>query len=255
MQEIRNCVICGNEFNSVRKSHVCCSRICRDKYTKSKVKRTCAVCGKEFYSQRNTELCSDECKHQYRLNKGELRICQYCGKEFNALNGTHYFCTIKCKNAYYKDHPEYYELTCSQCGKIFKRNKKYQSQDGDVVFCCQKCKGEYYADYYRDDVLRRLKEGKYKTTMTSPHSIISEYLNEVNIHHENEYIIKPFSADIKLIDNNIIIEIMGSYWHADIRKYNKNKLNEPQQHNIERDTRKHQFLIDNNYRLGFNING
>ena len=42
---------------------------------------------------------------------------------------------------------------------------------------------------------------------------------------------------------------MGSYWHADIRKYNDKPLNSSQQNNVKRDIRKHQFLINNNYRI------
>lgn len=65
--------------------------------------------------------------------------------------------------------------------------------------------------------------------MTTPHTIISEYLNSINVNHINEYIISPFAADIKLNDYNILIEIMGSYWHADSRRYKDDQLNEPQQ--------------------------
>lgn len=245
----KDCIICGKEFVSVKENHVCCSKSCQRKYTKLHTDKTCVVCGKIFHDMSNTMFCSDSCKHQYRLNQGELRSCKYCGNEFRALNGTHYFCTEQCKNMYYNDHPEYYKLTCSECGKIFLRNKKVKSQDGNVVFCSQTCKGNYYADHYRDGVLQRLKDGRYKTTMTAPHIIVSEYLKEAHIEYEDEYVVKPFSADIKLKNTNILIEIMGSYWHADIRKYNDKPLNSSQQNNVKRDIRKHQFLINNNYRI------
>lgn len=247
--ESRYCVVCGKAFIPTRSNHVCCSKKCNRQYTKIKKDRICLVCGSIFHSDRNTYLCSPECKHTYREMSGEERQCLFCGKTFHAMNGTHYFCTEKCKNAYYDHNMEYCELTCSHCGQTFLRKKKYMSQNVDVVFCSQKCKGEYYADTYRQNVLHKLANGEFHTTMTTPHVIISEYLNSINVNHINEYVVSPFSADIKLNDYNILIEIMGGYWHADSRRYKDDQLNEPQQQNVGRDKRKHTFLLKNNYRV------
>lgn len=247
--ESRYCIVCGKKFIPTRSNHVCCSKKCRNQYFVAHKDRICIVCGITFQSNRNTYFCSSQCKDKHHEMSKKKKQCLYCGATFSATNSVHYFCTEKCKNAYYDQNMEYCELTCSHCKQNFLRKKKYMSQNGDVVFCSQKCKGEYYAEMYRQNVLHRLANGEFKTTMTTPHLIISEYLKSVNIQHMNEYIISPFAADIKLNDYNIILEIMGSYWHADCRRYNLNKLNESQQQNIRRDKRKHDFLLKNNYRV------
>lgn len=66
----------------------------------SKIKN-CLVCGKEFESTYGREICSDECrkirkkeqdsKGNYRRRKGisgipEIIVCAHCGQKFEGLN-------------------------------------------------------------------------------------------------------------------------------------------------------------------------
>lgn len=246
--EVVKCVICNNEFIPTKQNHLCCSKKCRDIYTRLHTLKKCKECGKDFYSQKSTDFCSEECKKNFHQRAYGVGKCQYCGKDFYKHNEQQKFCSTKCKLKYYDKHVEYYEIECSQCHKIFKRNKKYISCQNELSFCSQKCKGIYYSDLYRENILKFLSEGKMPTSITKPHKIISEYLNDNKIEHINEFTENPYSIDIVLKDKHIAIEIMGSYWHGDIRKYKDfEELKEFQIKNIIRDSKKELYLKNNGY--------
>lgn len=63
MEIEKECPICGNHFIAKRKSHVCCSRKCREEYKRLNSKKKCLVCGKEFVPEKTSSFCSKECKH------------------------------------------------------------------------------------------------------------------------------------------------------------------------------------------------
>lgn len=66
--------------------------------------------------------------------------CRYCGKPVLQITGrkVKLFCSDKCRNAWWKKHPEsidrkaYYHITCEYCGKEFEsygnKNRKYCSR-------------------------------------------------------------------------------------------------------------------------------
>ena len=59
---------------------------------------------------------------------------------------------------------------------------------------------------------------------------------------ENEYPVKYHSIDIFLIEYNLMIEIMGDYWHATPLKYNINNLTKQQKKSIKQDKSKHTYV-------------
>jgi GNAT superfamily N-acetyltransferase len=63
-----------------------------------------------------------------------------------------------------------------------------------------------------------------KTTMTTPHQIVSDILDALGIVHQNEYIIGEFSFDIFIPDKNILIDIQGDYWHTIPGNANRDKI-------------------------------
>lgn len=64
----------------------------------------------------------------------------------------------------------------------------------------------------------------------------------MNIKYQNEKLFGRFSLDIYLSDFNKGIEIMGTYWHSDSRKYDFSDLEESQRKCIEKDKRKQNTL-------------
>jgi hypothetical protein len=89
--------------------------------------------------------------------------------------------------------------------------------------------------------IRMIAEGKMPQTMTNPHRIIYNLLIEHEIECENEYSLKYHSIDIYLKEYNLMIEIMGDYWHGIPLKYEYNQLNKQQLKSVKQDKSKHTY--------------
>jgi G:T-mismatch repair DNA endonuclease (very short patch repair protein) len=234
------CIICEIEFEQIRKSHKCCCRKCKDKYTKLKQDKKCLFCGKVFHIDNIEKFCSKECKLKYRDSRFPIKKCFLCKKEFNAKNGSQKFCSSQCKskvNGYIE-----VERKCDNCGELYLTNK--YKKPSAKIFCCQKCKGNYYREYYRNKMLLRLESGLVKTTQTQPHIISNLILEDLEIKYKNEKRFGRYSVDIYLEDKKISIEVMGTFWHSDIRFFDLKKLYESQLKNIQRDIRKKKHITE-----------
>lgn len=206
--------------------------------------------------------------------------CSYCGKEFirniNELHKNRVYCNMECRNKYKKDfgvhrgdnNPKYNSKTifCTNCGKGYKAPKYVQEQTNSYGdnnhFCSQKCYWEYRSKYYvgekssmhnyvfsqyqinkmRQNTVKMFADGKFPTKLTSIHKKINNLLDIMNIQYENEKPYKYYSVDIYLPQYNLIIEIMGDYFHGNPLKYSKKKLNKMQLKNIRKDKAKHTYI-------------
>jgi hypothetical protein len=93
----------------------------------------------------------------------------------------------------------------------------------------------------REQNVRLIAEGKMPQTMTRPHKIIYDLLVENKIECENEHPLKYHSIDIYLKDYNLMIEIMGDYWHGTPLKYQYDELNKQQLKSVKQDKSKHTY--------------
>ena len=71
-------------------------------------------------------------------------------------------------------------------------------------------------------------------------------LEEKNIKYEREKIFGYYAVDNYLSDYNLIIEVMGDYWHTNPQKYNKNgyAINECQLRGIKKDKQKSSYIYN-----------
>ena len=207
---------------------------------KIKIKVYCKKCNKELivkpsqYKKQKQFLCDEHIKHR--------------------LSG--------------KDSPFYnrIDVNCTNCGKLYPvipydYNKTNRFGDSHN-FCCQQCYWEYRSRYYVDDkhsmfgthqseeskenqrqiALRMIANGELPQTMTKPHKKINDLLLSHNIKVENEHLEKYHSIDIYLPEYNLMIEIMGDYWHANPMKYDGNNLTKQQKKSIKQDKSKHSYI-------------
>lgn len=94
-----------------------------------------------------------------------------------------------------------------------------------------------------------LQEGAFGTN-TKPQIITNQILDNLDIKYENEYDCKYYAVDNYLVDYNLMIEVMGDYWHSNPLSYeNTDQLNEVQRTRITKDKAKHTYLLNN-----YNIN-
>ena len=65
----------------------------------------------------------------------------------------------------------------------------------------------------------------------------------MNIKYQNEYSYKYYSVDNYLCDYDLIIEVMGDYFHANPFKYRYDDLNDMQKKDVVRDKRKRTYIF------------
>lgn len=75
---------------------------------------------------------------------------------------------------------------------------------------------------------------------------INSILDELKINYEREKIFEYYAADNYLNDFNLIIEVMGDYWHGNPIRYNENKytLNSIQDRTIIKDKQKKSYITN-----------
>lgn len=159
-------------------------------------------------------------------------------------------------------------VTCNNCNKKFKRipslaglisNKNGENHN----FCCKECYWEFRKKYYIGDKLyntgKKMSEdfcnavriGTLKNysngtiaRQTKPQQKVNFILEKNNIKYINEQIFGYYSIDNYLSSYNLIIEVMGDYFHANPFLYNDyNSLNAMQIKDVIRDKRKHTYIL------------
>lgn len=272
---IINCDFCGKEFKILKTRYnrclnrnqktFTCSKECGNKIKNSKILVECSNCGKQFYktkyqaNRQENHFCSTDCQIEYRHNLAvEIRHCEICGKEFEAYKRSpQRFCSIQCQGKWQSTqigilNPRFTgkEIQCEYCGKKY-YEKEYKTNGKQHNFCSKECRQKWYSEiwsqrpewkeYSRNIMLNLLSSGKINTTNSKPQIITNDILDELKINYENELNIKYYAVDNYLIDNNLMIEVQGDYWHCSPLKYTDYIY--PNQYNkIKSDKAKHTYV-------------
>lgn len=158
------------------------------------------------------------------------------------------------------------KVCCDNCGKEFDRipslTHNINKQGENHNFCCRKCYYEFRKNYYigdrlyntgkkmNEDFCNKVREATLKQyqdgildRQTTPQKIINNILLKNNINYINEKVFKYYSVDNYLTDYNLIIEVMGDYFHVNPFIYKDiNTINDMQKKDIDRDKRKHTYI-------------
>ena len=153
----------------------------------------------------------------------EIKVIPYNYNKENSFGDNHNFCSKEC---YWKYRSKYYiGEKCAMTNRVF-TEKELEKIRLTVLNNSRNAK--------RFDSKIQLK--------------INDVLNNHSINYEREYIIKYYAVDNYLTEYNLIIEIMGDYWHTNPLKYNENKyqINEIQQKCLQHDKQKHTYIKNHN---------
>ena len=271
---IYNCDICGKEMRikkalyqellDGKRKTITCSYECAAKTKHTGHNIVCENCGKEFYrreyhiNKNKHQFCSNTCQMEYQhKEKFEIRKCQICGKEFECSKiSTQRFCSNKCNSKWQKtligeDNPNFtsVKIPCTYCGnEIYVKPSRLNIQNH--FFCDEKCRQDWYANIYsqtdewrekcRIKAINMLESGIMSKTNSKPQQIVDSILEENNIHFQKEKGIKYYSIDDYLTDANLMIEVMGDYWHSNPLKFPQ-EINEIQYKRIPKDKAKHTY--------------
>ena len=272
-----NCEYCGKEkeqklYDYNKAKHHYCSNECKSAAQSKKLRIICENCGKEVvqtytqYIRANHHYCSNECQMEFQHKLCyEDRECLICHSKFNvSKKSTQLLCSVECQKIWQTQqvgelNPRFLSIksNCENCGKEI-YVKKYRIDDGTHKFCSTKCRQEWYSQVWSQDenwknssrqrILKSYEQGVFSHTDTKPQRIINELLDELNISFINEYNCKYYSIDNFLNNNNLMVEIMGDYWHGNPNKYDVKSLTDVQRKRIGKDKAKHTY-IRNHYNI------
>lgn len=226
----------------------------------------CENCGKVVYKTQTDykrhkhHYCSNACQLQKQAKQAyEDRTCEFCGSVFHIRKKqTKRFCSIECQNNWQKtrigkDNPKYerHQLFCDNCGSeifvIDANLKRYKNH-----FCSSSCRQEWYSNVWsqqedwKDESRKRAAKQirKMPFTLTKPHVTICELLESMDVDYEVEHPTEYYSIDIYLTEYNLMIEIMGDFWHCNPLLYDcpKQKV---QVQRIPKDYMKHDYIVKN----------
>ncbi len=236
MPIIQRCPQCNFLFESIKGKRIFCSRYCKGKSQKFKVKVQCVGCGKLFwkypYLKRKTNYCGVNC-YRDATRKKSNRICIVCNKSFRCTRaqmerGFGKYCSRACQ---YTLYPKRIVIKCQECGKQVETPPSKQHL---VKFCSKKCKDQYERDYVTKECGQCKQEFqlpssdanrgrglfcshecyKHYTGETSIEKSIRECLERYHVKFTQEAKIGRYYADFLIDKLSIIIECDGVYWHA-----------------------------------------
>jgi very-short-patch-repair endonuclease len=210
------------------------------------------------YLKRKHHFCSNKCQSDYNHKLiFEDRTCEVCGEIYSVSHkSTQRFCSCDCQNKWQKSNTglknkkfQGKELACDNCGKMIMVGK-YRLDRSSNYFCSDACRREWYSKKWsqsdewreksRNRAIQMLADGKL-FTLTKPQIIVNNILDNIDIRYKNEERFGFYSVDNYLIDFNLIIEVMGDYWHSSPLRYVDN-INDVQKKIANRDKSKHTYI-------------
>ena len=265
------CKTCGKESSRIasqleKHENNYCSKECHDIDQSKEIEMTCKWCGDTFNKTplkgQENYFCCHDCSVKFlsieRTKDLVINICENCGqeyeiKEYDAKDRR--FCSKKCVGEYFTGENnarfvQKLKVKCDWCGTEFEDLES--SYNLSVKhFCGRDCQHEYHAkvfsqtdewkEFMRLQAVNNLANGVFTHTNTNPQLIVNGLLEDLSIEYENEYNCKHYSIDNYLKESNLFIEVMGTFWHTDNRKYKQiNYLSQAE--GISRDKGKNTFI-------------
>lgn len=223
-----SCCICAkklyrrpSDLSKNKGDNVFCSNECVGKYNtmrhqKNRVSKNCLICNKK-----------------YSVKPSEANRSVTCSRECQKIWQSKYLIGINASNFDTSIPLEKRKTECRWCNKelkLFPYQVRNIEENQAEYFCSIDCKREWYAKVWsqteewkiksRENVLYMLENGLFGTD-SSCQIKINEILDTLNINYQNEYNCKYFAIDNYLQDHNLMIEVMGTFWHCDPRFYNE----------------------------------
>jgi len=235
--------------------------------------RKCNNCGKTIIKDKRGVLafCGRECEKEYKYKSSHTeKACPICGDTFvTTPSRGKIFCSLGCQIEWQrrfpikgKDHQSYrhdlnHTLTCEWCKKEVEVGA-YKISHG-ARFCSLSCRRVWFAKVWsqqedwkknrRDWAISQMENGSSFKNDSAPQLAIDFVLDNLGISYEKEKRFGNFCVDNYLNDCNLIIEVMGTFFHCDNRKFQTIQYTN-QVDRIKRDKAKHSYIV--NY-FGINV--
>ncbi|MED1863219.1 hypothetical protein P4V41_07105 [Fictibacillus nanhaiensis] len=261
-----------------------CSEKCKREGSRKRVEVKCGTCEKSFLttpsqikkSKSGLLFCSNSCvglyngiirdkkiektclicQGTYKVKRSEFEKSVTCSSSCQNVWQSQYLIGVKANNYNHNIPLEKRIVECKMCKKECKISpyKIKELENGKEKFCSKICFQKWYAEDWsqreewkeesRIRAVKMLEDGVFNHTDTGCQVIVNEILNLLNIKFVNEYGVKYYSIDNYIPDHNLAIEVMGTFWHADPRKYKEINY-QRQLDRIKSDKAKNSFLNNN----------
>jgi len=236
------CKGCESEYNMKHIRHLFCSKSCKQKYQNRKLEKvlvSCSNCKKEIerskylIDKQSNFFCSRKCDSEFKRKEADdIRICETCENSFKCKKGDKLrFCSYACQGIWQskhrsgKNHPSYNH----KIEDIFRLKKCEYCK---IEMFCQPAEFRVKKFCSRECMLKGMK-----FSLTTPHILICNLLDTLNVNYTVEERLGRYSFDCFDKDKSLAFEIMGTFYHCDIRFYS-NIINEIQTNSIKRDFKK-----------------
>jgi G:T-mismatch repair DNA endonuclease (very short patch repair protein) len=258
----RKNVFCSNKCNGEWNSK---NRFGKNNPLYTQVLLTCSYCGEEYmakYCRKDiSNFCSPKCSQMARSKRIKIN-CAYCEKEIYLKPSEvkeHNFCSNKCVGKWNGKKDSRVSKICVICNKEYKVKPVHADKS---VTCSTECQKEWQSKVYykrpeviefrRKVAVNNLLNQKYKDT--KPERIVKQYLINNNISFIFQHpLYNSFVVDFYLPEHDVIIEVLGDYWHGNPRIYNNiNKpLSDKQQKARIKDEKRCNFLTNKGHGVYF----
>ena len=225
----------------------------------------CENCGKEVYQTKTQynrakhHYCSNECQKIFESkNAHEYRKCETCGELFYVRKkNSQRFCSVSCQNIWQttrvgelNPRTTKKRIKCECCGEMY-FVKAYKTQNRQHNFCSTECRRKWYSktlsqsDTWKEASRSRalsMLENMQLGTNTKPQRLINSMLDDLGIEYVNEKCFEYYAVDNYLPKQNLVIEVMGDFWHCNPVKYSSCSYYEIHKKRIPRDKAKSTYF-------------
>jgi len=230
----------------------------------------CSNCNKSIIrtgrKRHEHSFCSKECEMIFKHNQFyEERFCPICDTPFETTKiKNKIYCGLKCQIEWQrqnprtgKNHPCYIpelhqDILCGWCDKSF--DALTAEIENGKRFCSNICRQAWYAQVWSQSkewsdkskirATKILEEGLVAKADTRIQRVINGILDSLLVEYSVEKGFIYFSADNYLIQQGLVVENMGTYWHCDHRKYPE-IIYERHVSRIKQDKAKHSYFKNN----------
>lgn len=247
-----------------KSKHHFCNIECKKQWQTKQIDVKCDNCGKivtqkqSQFNRAKHHYCCNKCQKEYEhKEKYEYRICLICNRPFEVSKlSSQNLCSVECQHQWQKtqtgtlnSHYKRKQVKCEYCHKIYE-TRNYKLNNGRHLFCSTKCRQGWYSNVWSQEEkwkeesrirAAKLLQNRIIDTNTKPQQIINNILEEMKIKYVNEENFKYYSVDNYLPQYNLIIEVMGDFWHCNPLKY-KTACHTIQSNRIIKDKAKHTYI-------------
>lgn len=226
------------------------------------------ACRTAWMKNNNSQFNPNPKKDKVKVN------CDYCGKdkyvnEAKAKANKYHFCSRGCYASWRSENMSGENMynynridsECENCKAPIKITP-WQKENSAHNFCTQECYWEFRGKFYigdkhpmfgttldeerrnqiRDQTLKRLSEGDFNK-QTSIEKKVNQLLDKMSIKYEDQKVMKYYCVDNYLTDFDLIVEVMGDYFHANPTRYKfSTDLNNMQRKDVKRDKSKNTYF-------------